>query len=374
MPGVRAAAWGTAALLCALGVFAWWSHGERLRLRAHARSVERRVVELERVLADRRARASDTGVADERARERIARLEAELAGALERERQSREIVALERARIEAEQAALREQRQRSLAPMPEGVRLALVRANELLRADGFGRTRFVHARALDPTAHELLDAELIDHDPRSLVTVAHVAGRVRFALDRASSTLRIRLFDGRVVRGEVPEAYPEEGEEIVFHGVDAPAWEARLPNLVVAEGVAPPIGGAAAVKPPPPSLDPLAVANWQAILQRVLDESSTRRDYRVGALRDLVDGEFREVVVLGYDRDTRLLEFAADAEALVVEVDDAAGTASLCLSGGRIRQKGGTTDVPASGFRILLDGLTPDRARQVMLGVVREAP
>jgi hypothetical protein len=81
------------------------------------------------------------------------------------------------------------------------------------------------------------------------------------------------------------------------------------------------------------------------------------------------DGYFLDVGVQGYDKGKQLQLFASCSK-VGIEVDDDAGIVQLLLRDGTLHSKGGDSTIGSDGYRILLDGLTPKRARDLMLGMV----
>lgn len=315
---------------------ALWGISEGRRLRAHNRRLEQRVDRLERDLA---------GALTERAR---------ILEMLE-----------ERVRAERQRRIRREKRlAEAVRAMPEGVRLALVAANECLRRDGFPEIRFLEARSLED--RELREVELVEHEREGLRTTFYLAGRVTLELDRAAGALVLRLREGYALRGGERTALPAEGLVLRLEHVDGPYWERRLPYLVRATGDYP---REDAVRRPPP-MDPATRTAWLERFERLTNAAEGALRYRVDRFSHLEDGVFREVLVLGYGKGRRM-EMAVEAGRLEVEVDAEAGSVELCVRDGILRQRGGSVPLPSKGYRLLLPGLSPARASEIMLGMVK---
>ncbi len=261
---------------------------------------------------------------------------------------------------------LRDERRRAaLEPMPEGVRLALIAIQECLQADGHYGLRVIRARSLQD--HSLGDVEVLDYDRQQLITTLYVAGRLEIELDRSTSTLALRFFEGHLLQGGERRNFPPGGFELLLPGVNGPLWEARLPFLVEALESYPEQVPESA----PQSLDPSSRRQWQRRLDLLLDEAETVERMRIGNLAALEEGSFRDILLLGYD-DRSLLVMSAHADRMVVRVDGSGGMVQLVLRDGILRMAGGDTPIGESGYRILLPGVSPERARDIMMGMVAE--
>lgn len=330
-----------------------WHRGRERLARA-----ERRLAELARERAELTAEALHL-------RDEVARLQLAAADAIELRDSIGEVLHV--ARREVEDLRQREhERLRAVArPMPEGVRLALVALNELLRADGHAGARFLSARSID--AHELEGVELIDADPKSLTTTVYLARRATLELDRATAAVVARLEGGQMLRAGAAEPLPEDGLAITFAGVNGSEWERRLPHLVR------PVGEYAEVIPAtaPPPLDPVTERGWQERVANLLDRAGTELTWDLARFRGLAEGRFANVLLLGYDAGRRLAA-SAEARSLEVVVDRAADAVFVELRDGILRTAGGDTTIPQNGYRILLPELRPDQAIDVMMGMVRQ--
>lgn len=303
----------------------------------------------------------------ERRHTRIVGLERELTAALAHHENVREFVS---ERVAAEAADRRAREERLLAATrktPEGIRLAFDALHDLLRRSGHSGLRFLTARAI--ADKELLGVELFEA-PGAVRPSATLwlAERVAFRLDRATSTLAIRLRDGRVIREGTSVDLPEAGEPLLLMTVDGPAFERELPYLVVAEGEYP------QPEPTTPTrarLDPFTAESWRDRLNGLLESASTPFRYRVTELVGLENAEFVGVVLLGQSTGKRL-EQMAEVERLAVVVDEGADTVELELIGGVFHRAGGDTVLPARapGQRILLPGVTPQAAARALTGMV----
>lgn len=284
-------------------------------------------------------------------------------------------IAQERVMAEAVRTAAEEQqrlreaqeqrRREALTPMPEGVRLALVAFRECLREEGHEGLRVLRARSLDGDG--LRDVELWDYDPEQLLSTLYVAGRMEMVLDRGSASLALRFFDGYLSRHGEREDFPREGFELLLPGVNGPMWEARLPYLVRAVETYPEDEPGPAAT----TMDRFTRHQWRERIDLLLDEADTTDRMRIGALEGLEDGSFRKVQLLGYD-DKSLLVMAADADRMAVRVDETAGIVQLVLTDGVLRNAVGETPIGESGYRILLAGVSPGRARDIMMGMVTD--
>jgi hypothetical protein len=252
------------------------------------------------------------------------------------------------------------------APMPEGVRVALLSLRDCARADGFLGLHFLSARGL--TDQTLLDVELIDSDPEHLHTSLYLAARMTVQLDRAAAALTLRFFDGRWRRDGVVTPLPKDGLPLVLSPVTGKQWEQRLPYLVTGVGEYP----APKVTADGRGLDAVDAAtrrDWMDRLNGTLLAATTELQLCIGVFHGMRDGYFLDVGVQGYDKGKQLQLFASCSK-VGIEVDDDAGIVQLLLRDGTLHSKGGDSTIGSDGYRILLDGLTPKRARDLMLGMV----
>lgn len=282
----------------------------------------------------------------------------------------------------AQRQARKEAMRRARKPMPEGVRLALRQLHERMAADGHSSVRILRARGLE--RRQLLGVEAVLVGPYGIEVEPVLAARVRVQLDRSDGLARFVFLDGYRVEEGVEQPLPEEGHVVTLEAVDTEAWEAALPALVDAVGIA---TGHAVVRPRA-GLDGVARRQWTAALDRLLAGSRDGVRYRIRGLQDLQDGEFRGVEIAGYDAGG-MLAFRAEADRFAVEVlgagagtgepgdaggtgDAAAGEVTAVLLDGMIHRQTGSAPIPVEGFRILLPRLTAAAAEELMLGVVRQ--
>ena len=318
-------------------------------------------------LAEELGEARDAGeAAAAAAKARIAYLEDELSRALDQVGAVNARVAERRAELEALERRAKERWREVNAPMPEGVRLAVRALTELLRDDGYERIRVLRARAIEDGA--LTDVELVERSPDGFGFAYFRASRLRVELDRATGSLRLVLDGGHALRDGEVEALDENGAVLALTAVDGPVWEARVPYLLTATGEYPEDAAAA---PRRRGVDPITAAAWAGRLDGLLAEADVRPRWSVRRVDDLVDGELRGVLLVATAEG--LLEATASARRAVVEIDRAAGAAWLVLLDGRLRRESGTTTIPEAGYRILLAGVAPARASELMLGLVAEA-
>ncbi len=297
---------------------------------------------------------------------RTRRLEAEVRSALE---QKNAMMVAVRETVEDRDRREQEREKRLRAanqPMPEGVRLALVTLQDCLRQDGHSGLRLLRARAI--VDQMLTDVEMIFYDQSQLASTLYVVGRMEIVLDRSSSTISLRLFDGHLLHGGERESFPPDGFEFLVPGVDGPMWESRLPYLMKAVETYPEVQEAVAGST---TLDSISRRQWRDRLDLLLDETSTVEQMRIGNVSALVDGVFHDVLLLGYD-DRSLLVMSANVARMAVRVDDVANLVQLVLTEGVLRRKGGETAIGEAGYRILLPDVTPQRARDIMMGMVAE--
>jgi hypothetical protein len=248
--------------------------------------------------------------------------------------------------------------------MPEGVRQALLALNECLRQDGQDGLRFMRARSIEDFV--LRDVELFDHDISSLSTKLYLAAEVTFHLDRSTAKLTIVLKSGSSRSPLGRNEFPATGEQLLLPLVDGPMWEERLPYLVQSKGQYP---APVASRVSGPLMSASARASWRRKLNVLLEIGGTAIRYRIDRLGGLVDGHFRDVVLLGYGKGKTLVA-SVEAESLTVHVDDTQGSVELRMAAGVVRQSLGETVIPATGYRIQLPGAKPAKAVEVMAGMV----
>ncbi len=249
-------------------------------------------------------------------------------------------------------------------PPPAGVERCLQTLQECLRADGFAGLVPMRATAL--VDRELRDVEWLD--TRAGVGGAELIVSRRFTatLDRARGALALHFVDGiRRVQG-VHGALPPEGFDIVLQPVVGAMWEERLPYLLTIVGEYPPAAAAMAVASP---MDSLTRAHWLDCFDRLFRDAGADFDLRVAGFAGLDGARFRTARIFGYDRG-RLLAFAADCDALSIEIDERAGIVSLLLQNGTLRRDGTESTIGADGYRMLLPNVTPGQAVDAMLGMV----
>jgi len=303
------------------------------------------------------SRAADLADHLSRARGDRDRLAAELEASLDRERTLSGALDDANAALEVERAG----RDRlDLPVLPEGVRRCLQALHERLREDGVTGLRFLRARAIGD--HELLDVELLDHDPASLASTLYVAERMLATLDRADGSLELRFFGGRSRGGGVENTFPEAGYAIVLSSVDGPSWEGQLPYLVRAEGEYPLEVGEV------PPQHPAEVFAWRGRLGQLIELASGDVALRLKDVRSIHDGVFGEFALAGY-RNNNLASYAEGDELRVV-VDDTSGLVFLELRRGILRDERGETRIGDKGYRMLLRDVTPEQARKVMMGMI----
>ncbi len=298
----------------------------------------------------------------ERSRADVARLEGELRGQITRQEELTKAVNSQQEKLLAARLATNEARAKAMRPMPAGVRLTLVKINKLLRQDGYESFRFIWSRELGD--HELKLVELIETDVASLKKSFFMSERVTLLLNRASSQLTIHLHGGYMLNGEGSLSIPATGHMIVLDSVDGPTWETQLPQIVTAEGAYP----QEILPPPQKTFSRAQVDDWIERIDHVLSLAKTPVRYRCERIRGLEGGRFQHAVLLGYK--AKILASSAEAKNLEFRIDPRAGTVSLILSDGLLRKKGGQTSIPASGYRILLPGLTGAEVSKAMMGMV----
>jgi hypothetical protein len=271
----------------------------------------------------------------------------------------------ERERLQAAAAAA----ERLRAPMPEGVRLCLAALHECLRLEGYALVRFLNARALDAEGLHHVEA-LVTH-PDGLGVELLSAARMQAKVDRAEGRLRLVFLDGELRRNGEVHPLPEAGHELRFAPIDGQLFEQRLPALV--EGLGDYPAGASnradRTQRKPGELDPLRRQQWLERFDRLLGQAGTAESLRLNRLQGLRELWFEEVQILGTDS-KNLLAMSADCQRLAVEIDAAAGTVSLWLRDGSLRRGDTESTISAAGFRMLLPKISPQQAREIMLGMV----
>jgi hypothetical protein len=347
----------------------------------HARELQERVDDDQRALADRQRETerltgqlasahNEVTAAQQRGetlQKDVDRLGVELQRALAERRGINEILAKKaQEEASAREAKATAQRQAN-APMPEGVRLALMALHECLRADGFYGLRFLDARGLED--HELKNVELHDWDPQRLIGASYFAARMSVHLDRAKGEITFRFFEGwRRADGKRID-FPPEGFALQFAPVDGKLWETRLPYLVVGEGDYPEDLDAARKRQDPDTTDPDTRRHWLERLNALLAKARTDDHLNVSYFRGMKDDRFRNVAVQGYDDKSRLTSLAS-AKTMAIEIDKKTDLVSLWLSDGNLLGRGGESTITSEGYRILLLGVTPAQADAAMLGMV----
>lgn len=298
--------------------------------------------------------------------ERIAFLDREIAAALARAESVSEAVAARRAELDALRAELDERRIALGKPMPEGVRLAVRALEDLLIADGYEGFRIIQARALDDGA--LHDVELVETRDFGRRVTYYRAELLSVELDREGGAAVLSLRNGHAVTDGELRTIDEDGLAIELREVDGPEWERRVPYLVEAVGEYPEDAARAVAEE---VMDLSTRDRWRQRVDGLLAAADTEVRYELGEFRTIRDGRFVDAALHGFDG-ARLLDRSASAARLGVEVDRAAGVVALVLEDGVLRRRGGDTKIPASGYRILLPGVTPEQALDAMLGFVTE--
>lgn len=254
------------------------------------------------------------------------------------------------------------------APMPEGVRLCLQALQECLRQEGYIWVRFLNARAL--VEQQLQHVEVLLTQPDGLGVELLSAARMQAFVDRNEQRLRLLFHDGELRSNGEIRALPAAGHELYFTPIDAQLFEQRLPALVQALGEHPeaPVAAGRAQRPAG-ELDPLRRRQWLERFDRLLGQAGTPELLRLNRLQGLQELWFLDVQMLGTDS-KNLLAMSADCRRLAVEVDAAAGTVSLWLRDGSLRRGSTESTISAAGYRMLLPKITPQQAREIMLGMV----
>lgn len=347
------------------------AHGERIegQLDGARRDLETLAAERAAAAADLQAARAELGSMGQAAVSREARitfLEQELRAALARAESVTQAVAARRAELDALRAELDERRIAAGKPMPEGVRLAVRAFEDLLIADGYEGFRIIQARALDDGA--LHDVELVETEDYGRRVTYYRAERLSVELDREGGAAAISLRNGHAVADGELRAFGEDGVSIELREVDGPEWERRLPYLVQAVGEYPESAARAAADE---VLDLSTRDRWRQRVDALLSTADTEVRYGLGGFRTIRDGRFLDAALHGFDG-AGLLDRSASADRLGIEVDREAGVVALLLEDGVLRRRGGETKIPASGYRILLPGVTPEQALDAMLGFVVE--
>ena len=355
---------------------AWIFHGEMQRQRARVEVLQEAVEAASKATRPRALPVEPARPAGASSEDR-AKAEARAAALAERIRALESDLVVERGRraeldgfLEEVATALREERGRHNKEvwearqfMPEGVRQALLAINQCLRHDGQDGLRFMRAmRIKDSVLH---DVQLLDHDLQTLRSRIYIAAEATFHLDRSASRLTLTFKGGYSRTAEGRKEFPAEGERLVFPLVDGPLWEERLPYLVQSEGDYP---SPAAVQPEK-KMAAVARAGWRGRLNALLALSKTVTRYRIDRFRDLADGQFLDVVVLGHG-EGKILTSSVEAGRLEVYVDEVGQTVELRMYSGTIRRGAGESEIPGTGYRVGLLGIKPARAVQVMEGMV----
>jgi len=282
------------------------------------------------------------------------------------------VTALVQQRAEQQRERLQaaaEAAERLRAPMPEGVRQCLAALHECLRLEAYDLVRFLNARALDDDG--LHHVEMLLTQPDGLGVELLSAARMEAIVDRAEGRLRLVFHGGeRRSNGEV-RPLPAEGYEVRFAPIDGRLFEQRLPALVRGLGDYPEESAAGRDRAPRAvgELDPLRRQQWLERFDRLLVQAGTPELLRLNHLRGLRELWFEGVQILGTDG-KNLLTMSADCQRLAVEVDAVAGTVSLWLRDGVLRRGSTESTITAAGFRMLLPKITPQQAREIMLGMV----
>jgi hypothetical protein len=353
---------------------------EARRLREHGLALE---FDLERARQDRAAagdelveleRELDASRSDVEAKSRelaerdsrIGFLERGMAAALARAESVNEAVAARRAELDALRAELDERRVAAGKPMPEGVRLAVRALEDVLVADGYDGFRVIQARALDDGA--LHDVELVETRDAGRRVTYFRAARLSVELDRESGAAALMLRDGHAVEDGELRSFGDDGISIELREVDGPEWERRLPFIVRAVGEYPEDSARAVADE---VLDLSTRERWRQRVDGLLAAADTEVRYELGGFRTVRDGRLLDAALHGFDG-ARLLDRSASAARLGIEVDRVSGVVALLLEDGVLRRRGGETKIPASGYRILLPGVTPEQALDAMLGFVVE--
>lgn len=298
------------------------------------------------------------------ARKRVSYLEKELRSEVSQRKDVDEV-------IEQTTKALREERLRhnkeiweAKKYMPEGVRQALISANELLREDGQLGLRFLKAMKIEKKV--LHKVQLLDRDATSLAGTIYIADELTFDLDRMTGSLTLCFRDGYSRGPYGREQFPMSGKRVVLPEVSGRRWESRLPFLVQAHGEYPVEDKKARL----PLMETTLRRGWLRRVNALLEKSTTETRYRLETFRNIDKAKFAESLLLGYD-DGKKLAMSADAAQLWLQVDTLAKTVEIWVADGTLRKVGGETPIPKGGYRIRLPGVQPSQAIEAMLGMVK---
>lgn len=250
------------------------------------------------------------------------------------------------------------------APMSDGVRNCLVALHDQMRREGFTNVRFLRAAAID--GGELRDVEALDVAADQLAVTFLRGKRMTAVLERPTSTLLLRFFDGEARTAGVATSLPEDGFVLRFAEVDGPAWEAALPYLVRGEGFYPPPPAAAAKVP---GVDPATRGQWIERVDSLLQRAGTADVWRLKRFRGMQDGWFLDVDLVASNAQNHVVGGAHCAR-MAVEVDPAAGIVSLRMVDGVLRQAGGESSIGGEGYRMLLPKWNCKQASDAMMGIV----
>ncbi|MFO1078752.1 MAG: hypothetical protein U1E73_13605 [Planctomycetota bacterium] len=262
-------------------------------------------------------------------------------------------------------AAVKAESSRMLQPMPEGVRTCLASLHECLAIEGFTDLRFLRARGLD--GEGLHDVEVVHTSPDRLDAEILFAHTMTAELDRAKGRLELVFFEGTRTVGGAQQALPKDGWKVVCEPVDPRSFEARLPSLVRATGIAP--EAAPRPGPRPTDVDPAARLEWLDRFALLLRGAGTRERIQIQRFRGISEHEFLDVSLLGTDAKGEVL-FGASCARLAVEVDRKAGVVSLWLRDGCLRRGEAESTISGEGYRMLLPDVTAETAVERMLGMV----
>lgn len=293
-----------------------------------------------------------------------ARLAAELATAVAQLQGMTSVIEERTARFERVQAASAAANARALQPMSDGVRTCLATLHECLRAEGFGNHRFVQAARVD--AEGLHEVEVVETEPDGLGAAFVRAGTMVAELDRGAGRLTLRFRDGHRFAAGERTPLPEDGWAVVFAPIDGRVFEQRLPYLIQATGTYP---DDQPKSRRPDEVDPITRREWLERLDRLLARAGTAHELRVTRFRGLADGNFLQAELVGTDQHHRVMASAHVAR-LGVEVDGKTGVVSLLLRDGILRNGGAESTISGEGYRMLLPGLDPKQASDLMIGMV----
>jgi hypothetical protein len=312
------------------------------------------------------AAAAQHGTALASAAAEIVRLQSGLQQAMAREGAMADAVHAAEQAAARQAAAARAANREQLAAMPGAVRGCLQALHSCLWTEGFTGLRLLRATALD--ADGLHGVEAVHTAPDGLVAEILCAARMTAHLDRGAGRLSLRFFDGtRTADGE-RQALPEDGWEVVLAPVAGPEVEARLPQLVRAEGTYPE-PAAPGPRRRPTDVDEATRLAWLERLDALLAAGGSDDLLRIEELRGIEHGAFLGARLLATDAAGHV-RYGARCERLAVEVDRTAAVVALLLQDGTLNRGLATSTITAAGTRILLPDLTPDKAIATMLGMV----